>query len=119
MEKRSIIDVMYDLIWFSIPQLILMSFLFWAFSPNNTYGYYILLRVVSCIIFIYLAYRSYKHDKIILMIVFIINALIYNPIIQFHFSRGIWTIINIVSIIICFISIIVFEDIIYLWKNRK
>jgi len=48
-------------IW--IPQIIATLMLIWALNPDNSYGYYILLRWVCCGIFAYLAFQALEIEK--------------------------------------------------------
>lgn len=80
------------------PQTIAIVMLFWAFYPNNPYGYYTLLRWVCCGVFIYLVFQAYKQEKERAVWLFGIFALVYNPIVRFYLNREFWTIINALSI---------------------
>jgi len=87
------------------PQAVVSVMLLWALYPGNPYGYYTLLRLVCCGIFAYLAVQA-----IILKMqgwtwVLGITAVVYNPIIPIHLTRGIWSVVNIVTIGIAVVSI--------------
>ena len=88
-----------------LPQLIIIILLLWALYPYNPYGYYVFLRIVSFVIFGYLALKAYALEKQFWMWILIINAILYNPIIRIHLNREIWTVINILSIGISVFSI--------------
>jgi len=81
-----------------MPQAIASAMLLWALYPENPYGYYVLLRLVCCPIFAYLAIEAYAKEKAGWTWTLAITALIYNPIIRIHLSREIWSIINVTSI---------------------
>jgi hypothetical protein len=83
----------------------------WALLPGNPYGYYVLLRLVSCLLLIVLFFFhiamikdkrpvEYPTDLIGWLGVFVLLALIYNPIIQIHLTREIWSFLNIATIIV-------------------
>ncbi len=59
------------------------------------YGYYMFLRIVITIIAITNALEEVKSLKKIWLIVFIIIAIIYNPIIPIYLKKHIWIPINI------------------------
>lgn len=71
------------------------------------YDYYTLLRIVICGIAIYSAYKSYEMNKMAWAWTMGFIALLFNPLIIFHFSKGTWAIIDIISAIALAISIIV------------
>jgi hypothetical protein len=87
------------------PQIIAVIMLLWALYPENPYGYYILLRWVICAIFAYLAVKAADIQKQDWVWVLGIIAAIYNPIIRVHLNRGLWSVINVLTIIIALISI--------------
>ena len=79
--------------------------LLWALNPENPYGYYILLRVVCCIAFAYLAVQAVGQDKHGWAWMLGAIAVIYNPIISIHLTREIWSVVNIATIIFALVSI--------------
>lgn len=94
-------------IW--IPQVITIVMLLWALNPSNPYGYYILLRCVCCAVYVYLAVKSYLQKKEGWVWIFGVFALTYNPIFRFHLTREIWSIINIITIVLAAVSIAVLK----------
>ena len=96
-------------IW--LPQIIASLMLLWALNPSNPYGYYILLRYVCFTVFLYLTYLAYENDKFNWIWIMGISTLIYNPIIRIHLNREIWSIINVISIVIVLTSIFIFKPI--------
>ena len=66
------------------------------------YSFYIFLRLIVFIASIYLIYLHFKLYKMrsIFIYLFILTALIFNPIIMFKFKKGIWTVIDIIEAII-------------------
>jgi CheY-like chemotaxis protein len=90
-----------------IPQVVVIIMLLWALNPDNPYGYYILLRWVCCGIFIYLAIQALEEEKQSWVWVFGITALVYNPIFRVRLNRELWSIINLVTIVIAVASIFV------------
>jgi hypothetical protein len=88
-----------------VPQLIVSLMLLWALDPDNPYGYYILLRWISCAVFAYLAFQALSQKKQGWVWVLGITAVVYNPIIRVHLNRETWSIINVISIGIAVASI--------------
>lgn len=80
-----------------IAEVITVFLLLWALMPFNPYGYYIFLKLVVSCTLIYLAIHAYKNNNKVWLVLCIGYVLIYNPIIRVHFSREIWSIINIIT----------------------
>ena len=91
-------------IW--VPQLITSLMLLWALNPANPYGYYILLRWVCCAVFAYLALQALAQEKQRWVWVLGITAAVCNPIMRVHMTRGIWSVINVITIGIAVASIL-------------
>ena len=61
------------------------------------YGYYLLLRIIACGVFVSSAFITYNRDEKISPWVFIILAIVFNPIIKIHFQKEIWIAIDFLS----------------------
>jgi FtsH-binding integral membrane protein len=70
------------------------------------YGFYTFLRIYITLLFSYFAYLRYKQEKIILFLIFVCAAILFNPIIQIHLNRDIWQIIDITATAIIFLHLI-------------
>jgi hypothetical protein len=90
-------------IW--IPQAISIPLLVWALVPVNPYGYYILLRIICCTCFAYLAISAFRRKEEGFGWVLGATALVYNPILPVHLNRELWSLINIATIAICMIAL--------------
>ena len=90
-------------IW--LPQAIAGVMLVWALNPANPYGYYILLRIVCCAICAYLALAAASTEKTNWTWTLGVFAVIYNPIIRIHLTREIWSVVNVITIVILAVSI--------------
>jgi hypothetical protein len=88
-----------------IPQGVVTLMLLWALNPANPYGYYVLLRWVCCGAFVFLATRAVAFGVQSWAWTFGIMAGIYNPIIRVHLNREIWSVVNVVTIIVAVASI--------------
>lgn len=93
-----------------MPQVIISLMLLWALSPENPYGYYILLRWACCAVFTYLAFQAFAKEKKRWVWVLGVTAAIYNPVFFIHLTREIWSIVNVVTIIIAIASIPIFKS---------
>lgn len=67
------------------------------------YGYYTLLRLIACAVFAWAAYISFENKEALLPWVFIVLALLFNPIIKVYLSKEIWAAIDICSAALLFI----------------
>lgn len=72
---------------------------------DQSYGYYKLLRWVTCGAAAYSAFIAVSVEKKFWVWVFGITALIFNPIIPFHLDRETWSIIDIASGVLFLVSI--------------
>ena len=88
--------------------------LLWALNPDNSYGYYILLRWVCCGIFAYLAVHALEQGKEGWTWILGITAAIYNPIFRVSLNRELWSAVNVVTICIAAVSIFVVK-----YRNGK
>lgn len=91
------------LVW--IPQAIASVMLLVALNPDNPYGYYTLLRWVVCGIFAYLAFVALEKEKTEWVWTLGIVAAVYNPFIKMHLGRELWSVVNLVTIVIGVASI--------------
>jgi hypothetical protein len=82
-------------IW--IPQLVVSGMFVWGLNSANPYEYYILLRWVCCAAFAYLALQASAFKQQGWVWILGVTAAIYNPIVPVHLTRGIWSVINVVS----------------------
>ena len=87
-----------------IAQSVGIIMLAWALVPSNPYGYYVLLRVVLCGISVYLTWRAYQLGNPGWAWTLVIVAVVYNPILRIHLTRGIWSVVNVVTIILLAVS---------------
>ena len=97
-----------------MPQVICIIMLLWALNPDNPYAYYILLRWVCCGIFAYLAFQAFEQKQQGWVWVLGITALIYNPIIPVHLNRELWSVMNVVTIVISGASVFALRN-----KNKN
>jgi hypothetical protein len=66
------------------------------------YGYYTFLRLIVFIGGLYIAYHLYDKKSHVFSIVFVLLAILFNPIIPVHLSRETWLPIDIMSAITFF-----------------
>lgn len=63
------------------------------------YSYYMLLRVIVCITAAWLAIETYQRTRMATAwcVLFLVVAVIFNPLLRFHLTREIWSVFNIVA----------------------
>ncbi len=84
-----------------------IAMLLWALVPSNPYGYYVLLRFVICGVCAFLAFRMIEIQRHGWVWILGITALIYNPIVRVHLNRELWSVVNIVTIVLLAVTIVV------------
>ncbi len=92
-----------------LPNLVEMIMLTLVFSHALPYGYYILLRWVVTATFSFLLFKAYHHISDTWKWVLGIMILVYNPILPLDLGRDIWTIVNVVTIIIILLTLFIFR----------
>jgi hypothetical protein len=81
-----------------IPQIIAGVMLLWALYPQNPYGYYVLLRWITCPCFAFAAVQAFRQGKTNWAWILGVTAAIYNPLIPLHLNRTLWSVLNLVGI---------------------
>lgn len=95
-------------IW--IAQAIIILMILWGFQRGNPYEYYMALRWVCCVSFLYLAIRTWNQSKRAWTAIFVVTAIIYNPIFRFYATRDTWAIFNVATIGLAAVSIFVLKS---------
>ena len=83
---------------------ILIMMLLIALAPLP-YGYYMLLKLLSTVVFIWASVLSYQNNNNKLFVVFLILSLLFNPVFMINFPREIWAAIDILCAAILFFYI--------------
>lgn len=78
------------------PIYIVSAMLFIGIAPLP-YGYYMLLRLVACCVFAWAAYISFERNENVLPWIFIVLAIVFNPIIKIYFPKEMWAVIDFCS----------------------
>lgn len=84
-----------DRLWFVVP----VVFLLIALLPLP-YGYYQFMRIVVCIAAAYIAFRAFSFNQRGWGVAFGMIAILFNPIIPVHLSRGVWAPIDIAAAVL-------------------
>ncbi len=72
------------------------GFLFVGIFPLP-YGYYMLLRLLACVVFAWAAYIAFERNEKYLTWILVILAIVFNPIFKIHFPKELWVVIDFVS----------------------
>ena len=64
------------------------------------YGYYTFLRPVVCFTAVFLAWFSYKQQRVRWVWIMGLLALVFNPIIPLYFGREFWIFVDLVAAVI-------------------
>ncbi len=94
-------------------KLLVVAALIIGASTDREYSYYILLRWLVMVTFIYFGYKNYKKRNFGFLIFSIATALLFNPFIKFWFQKATWHLIDYV------IASFIFVTIIFDWKIWK
>ena len=68
------------------------------------YGYYQLTRMICLVGFSFLAYRSFKEEKVNLAFVYLGLAILFQPIVKISLGRNIWNLIDIIVALTLLVS---------------
>jgi hypothetical protein len=79
--------------------------LLWALLPFNPYSYYILLRFVVGIYFLWLGWVAWDAGLRRWTPALWVVTMLYNPIARVSLSRGTWGIINIATVVLLFVFV--------------
>ncbi|CAM3297178.1 DUF6804 family protein [Shewanella pealeana] len=61
------------------------------------YGYYMLLRLVATVVFVWAALVAHQRKNEVLPWVFGLCAIVFNPIIKIHLPKELWAVIDITA----------------------
>ena len=67
-----------------------------AIPPIWPYGYFMLLRVVICASSGYMAYVGFNKGKDVWIWIFVVIAILFNPILPIHLGKDIWAIVDVI-----------------------
>jgi len=91
-----------------IAKLIAAIMLFAALGRHG-YDYYTLLRWIACGVAAYTAFQAMQIKNVGWLFVFVIVAIVLNPIIPLHLKRESWAFVDIAAAVLLLLSIAVFD----------
>ncbi len=96
---------------YTVGVIIVSVLLFWALE-KHPYGYYTLLRWVTCAVCVYGVTISYRLEMPYLSWPLGSNAFVFNPLIPLHLGRSVWQPIDVISGILIPISAV------FIWVRK-
>ena len=85
--------------------VILTIFMLFGAIVKWPYGYYILLRWITCITSILVAFQAFEKNIDWAKVVFIIIAILFNPLVPIYLSRSTWIPLDIITAILFIFAI--------------
>ena len=80
-----------------VPVIYICAAMLFVGAAPLPYGYYTLLRLVSCAAFAFAAYVSFNRGKKALPWSFVLLAVAFNPVIKIHLPKEVWAIVDIAA----------------------
>ena len=80
----------------SILLKVVLAILFFTCLLEMPYGYYQLVRWVALVGFAVLAYKSYEDENIVLAIVYVGLAILFQPVFKIALGREVWNVVDVV-----------------------
>ncbi len=75
---------------------VVLAILFFICLLDMPYGYYQLVRWLALVGFAVLAYKSYEDENIVLAIVYVGLAILFQPVFKIALGREVWNAVDIV-----------------------
>ena len=85
--------------------IILSIFMLFGAIAEWPYGYYTILRWITCIASIFVTFQAFEKNIDWAKVVFIVIAILFNPLAPIYFSRSIWIPIDIITVILFIFAI--------------
>ena len=82
------------------PLLVVCATMLLLAAAPLPYGYYMLLRIVTCATLVAAAVTAHRRKMQMLATAFTIVALLFNPFVPVHLTKEIWTVIDIVTAVL-------------------
>ena len=80
--------------------IILSIFMLFGAIAEWPYGYYTLLRWITCIASILVAFQAFEKNTDWAKVVFIVIAILFNPLVPIYLSRSIWIPLDIITAVL-------------------
>lgn len=70
------------------------------------YGYYVFVRLVASVAFCFFAYMSYEKDEMYFVVLFLVLAILFQPVIKIPLGRPLWNLVDVVVAIMLILLLI-------------
>jgi len=80
-----------------------------AISGKHPYGFYVLLRWIACLVFVYSAMVAGWLRSPVWTWLFVVEAVLFNPLVPVHFARSTWQILDWLSLAIIVAAVVAFS----------
>jgi len=84
-----------------------------AVTERNPHGFYTSLRWICCAGFLYSAFTANLIGRVAWTVIFGAQAILFNPVIEFHFKRDMWQTLDKIAVASLVIAAVMF------WKDAK
>jgi uncharacterized membrane protein YccC len=92
-----------------IPAILAALMLFGALG-RWPYGYYQLLRWVTCGAAVFVAFMAYNWKKLWATYLFVFIAVLFNPLIPIHLNRELWQMIDSICALLFVVAAVVLKE---------
>jgi len=75
---------------------VILAILFFICLVDMPYGYYQFVRFAALIGFVFLAYNSNQHDNQTEMVIYVVLALLFQPLFKVALGRDLWNIVDVI-----------------------
>lgn len=82
---------------------ILLSIVLLVCLLKMPYGYYQFVRIAACFGFAFLAFKEFQKENVLLGMLCVGVAILFNPILKIYFKRSVWQTIDLSFAIVLFI----------------
>lgn len=93
----------------SITAKLIAAVLLFAALGRHAYDYYTILRWIACGTAAFTAFQAAQSKKTGWLVVFIIVAVVLNPIAPLHLKRDTWALVDIAAAVLLLVSIPLFD----------
>jgi FtsH-binding integral membrane protein len=93
----------------SIVAKLIAAVMLFAALGRHAFDYYTLLRCIACGVCAYTAFQAMHNKKIGWLWIFVIVAIVLNPIAPVHLKRETWAFIDIAAAVLLLLSIAVMD----------
>ena len=75
---------------------IILAILFFLCLTDMPYGYFQFVRFAALVGFAFLAYQAYQREKQTEMVIYILLALLFQPVFKISLGRSIWNAVDVI-----------------------